>query len=147
MTKKLNEQAIQNELEHSAFFQKAKTPVTESEHLSGSKPTQNNQETLSPSNHEAMEPRGHDTVTPRYHDLFLEDIRKALKSFGKEAATHRFTHTEKNEIAALIYQYKENGIRTSENEITRIAINFIINDQKEFGEDSILDIVLKLLNS
>jgi hypothetical protein len=99
-----------------------------------------------PSNHEPMTPRAHDTMGSRVHDTTIETIRKAVKQIGKEGATHRFTAEEKRDIADLIYTYKRQGIRTSENEITRIAINFVIQDRNESGEKSILDQVLKVLN-
>lgn len=88
----------------------------------------------------------HDTVIPRNHDTIIENIRKAVKSFGKEAATHRFTLEEKQKIADVIYTYKRHGMQTSENEITRIAINFVVNDHTKNGENSILGLVLKALN-
>ncbi len=101
-----------------------------------------------------MIPRYHDTTTPRYHDtrqpqvygVAIELVRKAVKEFGKEAATHRFTSTEKKQIADLIYTYKNQGVRTSENEITRIAVNFIVEDYRENGEGSVLHKILKALN-
>ncbi len=105
-------------------------------------------------NSDTMTPRYRDTTTPRYHaskqpsihGVTIELIRKAVKEFGKEAATHRFTGTEKKEIADLIYTYKNTGIRTSENEVTRIAVNFIIEDYKENGETSVLHKILEALN-
>src|SRR5437764_4589729 len=48
----------------------------------------------------------------------FEGVRKAVKQIGKEAATHRFTLEEKNELADIEYTYKRQGIRTSENEST-----------------------------
>jgi hypothetical protein len=72
--------------------------------------------------------------------------RKAVKELGKEAATHRFTQGEKSALADIIYAYKSQGLRTSENEITRVAINFIISDYKANGENSVLDRTLKALN-
>ena len=99
-----------------------------------------------PSNHEPMTPRGHDTMGSRVHDTSIEIIRKAVKQIGKEGATHRFTTEEKQNIADLIYTYKRQGIRTSENEIARIAVNFVIQDRNKNGENSLLDRVLKLLN-
>lgn len=92
------------------------------------------------------QPRNHDTVVSRYHATMIETMRKAVKQFGKEAATHRFTIEEKNAVADVVYSYKRLGIRTSENELTRIAVNFILEDQKENGENSVLDKVLKALN-
>jgi hypothetical protein len=91
-------------------------------------------------------PRYHDYMPPRYHDAIIELVRRGVKDFGKEAATHRFTLLEKKQIADIIYTYKNRNIRTSENEITRIAVNFLIEDFRENGEASVLDKVLKALN-
>jgi len=91
-------------------------------------------------------PRHHDTTLPRYHDTTIAVIRKAVRQFGKEAATHRFTSDEKRAIADIIYTYARQGIRTSENEMARIAINFVIRDYKENGANSVLEKVLRELN-
>ncbi|MBE0649915.1 MAG: hypothetical protein IH595_03640 [Bacteroidales bacterium] len=103
-------------------------------------------DTKQPSNRDTMSPRHNDTVTPRHHDAIIELVRKAVREFGKEAATHRFTEAEKKEIADLIYTYKNSGIKTNENEITRIAVNFILEDYKENGENSVLHNILAALN-
>lgn len=99
------------------------------------------------SQHDTMPPVDHDTTVSRYHETTIELVRRAVKEFGKEAATHRFTPEEKKAIADVIYAYKGRGIRTSENEITRIAVNFLLNDYQENGENSVLDRILKALNS
>ena len=99
-----------------------------------------------PGDHDTRKPSNHDTTVSRYHDTAIEVIRKAVKDFGKEAATHRFTPEEKKAVADLIYTYKTRGLRTSENEITRIAVNFILHDYREHGEESILARALKALN-
>jgi len=96
--------------------------------------------------HETKIPRNHDTTASRYHDTKIENIRKAVKVYGKEAATHRFTVEEKQALDDLEYTYRRKGIRTSENEISRIAVNFIIKDHAENGENSVLALVLKALN-
>ena len=49
----------------------------------------------------------------------LEEVRKAARQIGKEAATHRFTAIEKRQLADSVYTYARQGIKTSENEITR----------------------------
>lgn len=100
-----------------------------------------------PSNHDTMTPSNQDTMPPRYHDAIIETVRKAVKEFGKEAATHRFTPEEKRKVADIIYTYHVAGVRTSENEITRIAVNYLVEDYKENGVNSILDKILKALNS
>jgi hypothetical protein len=85
-------------------------------------------------------------MASRHHETTVEAIRKAIKEFGKEAATHRFTPEEKEAIADIVYAYKQRGIKTSENEITRIGVNFILQDHNENNKKSILDRVIKALN-
>jgi hypothetical protein len=85
-------------------------------------------------------------MQPRYHDTIIEDVRKSVKNYGKEAATYRFTVEEKRLLNDAIYAYKGQSIRTSENEIARIAINFVMADYKENGENSVLHKVLQKLN-
>ena len=104
--------------------------------------------------HDPMKPRHHDTTVSsnrdttvaRIHDTTIETVRKAVRELGKEAATHRFTPEEKKAILDIVYSYKSAGIKTSENEVARIAINFIIEDYRTSGKVSILDRVLKALN-
>ena len=103
-------------------------------------------DTTIPSNHDTTVSRYHDTTLPQVHGVVVELVRKAVKEFGKEAATHRFTEAEKKEIADFIYTYKNRGIKTSENEITRIAVNFVIEDYKVNGENSVLHKILEALN-
>lgn len=98
-----------------------------------------------PSNRDTTVSRHHDTETPLIHGVMIESVRKAVKEFGKEAATHRFTQAEKKEVGDLIYTYKNLGIKTSENEITRIAVNFVVEDYKENGENSVLYKILRAL--
>lgn len=95
---------------------------------------------------ETKQPRNQDTTVSRYQDTMIAEVRKAVKEFGKEAATHRFTDKEKQALAELIFKYKRTGIKTSENEIARIAINYIIKDREQNGSESLLEKVLKALN-
>ena len=88
----------------------------------------------------------HDAMQPWYHDTVVEEIRKAVKVFGKEAATHRFTVEEKQAIAEIVFKFRQKGIKTSENEIARIAINFILQNFKQKGKDSLLEKVQTALN-
>jgi Ulp1 family protease len=100
-------------------------------------------DTTIPSNHDTMPPSNHDTVIPRHHDT-IEQVRNAVRTFGTEAATHRFTVKEKRAVAELIYSYKQKGIKTSENEIVRIALNYLLVDYRESGEKSILAEALRM---
>lgn len=99
-----------------------------------------------PRRNDTTTPSNHDTVVSRHHEETVERIRRAVRVVGKEAATYRFSAEEKSRMADLIYSYKRRGIRTSENEATRIALNFIFEEYEEHGEGSILAKVLDALN-
>lgn len=149
--KKLDTVGILNELTgKSRFFEppnQEKLVETTEKQIEPPAPDGNHATTIS-SNHDAVIPRHHDTVIPRHHDTAtIEVVRKALKVFGKEAATHRFTLEEKQAIAEIIFAFRQKNIRTSENEITRIAINWLMLDHKKNEENSILHQALFALNS
>lgn len=147
-----------NPLADSPFFEKSSTLPTTDSSVEEIKPEKkvrrkkekieqtSNPDTTTPRNRDTVVSRYHETTTPRIHGVVIELIRKAVKEFGKEAATHRFTEAEKREIADLIYTYKNRGIKTSENEITRISVNFVLEDYKENGENSVLHKILQALN-
>ncbi len=118
MTKKLNEEAIQNELRGGSVFFPAKgnarqslTKVDKDQSVAqqplGERPAEAN-----------MQPYHLDTVVSRHHDEQIEVIRKAVRQQGKEAATYRFTRDEKKALAEVVYACRNKDIRTSENEIT-----------------------------
>ena len=86
------------------------------------------------------------TMPPRNHDTSIELVRKAVKSVGKEAATYRLTKKEKQDLLEIIYAYRSQGYKVSENEITRIAINYLIIDYKSNPMKSILHEVIEALN-
>ena len=122
-------------------------PPTEKERRREEDDTRKSRATKQPTSRGTTKPRNHETTVSWYHDTIIELVRKAVKEFGKEAATHRFTAAEKKAIADIIYAYKGHGTRTSENEITRIAVNFIIEDYRENGKNSVLDRALRALNA
>jgi hypothetical protein len=76
----------------------------------------------------------------------IESIRKAVKFAGKEPASYRFTHEEKKALLELAFSYKVQGFRTSENEIIRIAVNFLLKDIEVNGQKSVAVKVLQALN-
>ncbi len=104
-------------------------------------------DTMTPRHHDTTLPSHHDTTTPPEETDIFEKVRKTVKQIGKEAATHRFTLDEKNQLTDIEYTYQRQGIRTSENEITRIAINYFVEDYQINGEESLLAKILKRLNS
>lgn len=95
-----------------------------------------------------------DSKIARYHDSkpdsdedVLEVIRKAVKPIGKEASFHRLTTDEKDVVEDIVYAQKKKGITTSENEITRIALNYLVWEYQHNKQESILARVLERLNA
>jgi len=161
MKKKLETSSITNELEDaSAFFPSTKkletkksteVPEVKTETLSTPPPATKKPKAKlvkreSRTSKDTMIPRYHDTTVSSYQGEITETIRKAVKHLGKEAATYRFTQEEKKALGDIVYTYKGQGVRTSKNEITRIAINFLVEDYKQNGENSILSRVIERLN-
>src|SRR3712207_6681009 len=152
MKKRLNVDLVQNELRGgSAFFPGYKSTSSDEpdKDQQSSAPVSKSEvnDTVIPRHHDTTVSSNQDTTIPQLSDDIYEVVRKAVKQIGKEAATHRFTLDEKNHLADIEYTYKRQGIRTSENEITRIAINYFVEDYRKNGEQSILAKIIKRLNS
>lgn len=103
---------------------------------------------------DTKQPSNRDTVVSRNQastivsdDDYVEAVRKAVKHLGKEAATYRFTADEKRALADIVYNLKTKGIRSSENELTRIAINYMVWEYRQSKQSSILSRVLERLNA
>lgn len=159
---KLNEQTISEELGAVASFARVGRTVTPPgvAHAPEDAPTHTdkatprshqtmvlrNHDTMMPRSHATTVPRNHDTAVPSQEDELIEAIRLAVRELGKEAATYRFTPDEKKALGDIIYAYKGRGIRTSENEITRIGVNYLIEDYRQNGANSLLATVLERLN-
>jgi hypothetical protein len=75
----------------------------------------------------------------------MHAIRHAVHRVGKDAATYRFTREEKDGLMEVIYQQSRAGIRTSENEVVRIAVNWMLQNHRAEGEGSVLSLVIKTL--
>jgi hypothetical protein len=50
-------------------------------------------------------------------------------------------------LADIVYTYKRQGVKTSENETIRIAINFLIEDFNKNGKKSMISQVIEALNA
>lgn len=88
-----------------------------------------------------------DSTLAGKQDDMLEEIRKTVKAQGKEVTYVRLTQEEKNQLADIVYSYKRQGVRTTETEISRIAINYLIEEYQANGQASILARLLVLLNA
>lgn len=89
----------------------------------------------------------HASTLARTHDGMLESVRKTVKEVGKEIVYVRLTPAEKRRLEDLVYSYKRQGIKTSENEIARIALAFLLEEHSEDGKESTLAKVIALLNA
>jgi hypothetical protein len=159
--KNLNAAGLLNELKgNSSFF-----PVRQLEPIKQKQPSPLKERAATPSQ-EKTDPPAPDTVIPRYQPRYqgimkpsnrdttipfneagmVEAVRKAVKQIGKEPATQRLTLEEKQALDDIEYSYKRQGIKTSGNEIIRIATNYIVRDYRKNGENSILAKVLHRLN-
>jgi hypothetical protein len=74
-------------------------------------------------------------------------IRKVVKTLGKEVSFVRLTPEEKAQLTDIVYAYKRQGQKTTENEINRIAINFLLFDYHQNGEQSVLARALAALRA
>lgn len=171
MKKNLPSLGISNELAGaSAFFaakdgRQATRPPAASE--PNDKPTQNqNTQAMPASDMTSSEEGNSDSTLSRNHAIThannqdstrhimqggmkadeLDEIRKLVKQLGKELSTHRFTAEEKKELADIVYTCARQGIRTSENEITRIAVNWLLIDYRQNGANSVLARLLERLH-
>jgi hypothetical protein len=75
----------------------------------------------------------------------IEAIRKVVKTQGREVSFIRLTPEEKAQVSDIVYTYKRQGQKTTENQINRIAINYLLHDYHEHGEQSVLARVLAIL--
>jgi len=114
--------------------------------IDNTRPTTQNQPEKQDSMHASMQASNNASMQALNQEGIIETIRKAVKDVGKDSATYRFTPEEKKALLEISFAYKMQGYKTSENELTRIAINFILEDQKQNGLNSVLQRVLDALS-
>ena len=150
MKKKLDTEAIQNELAGSVFFPSRthELPPSERRPLPQS-PVQEVTPTASTSSQASEKASVHacSHASTLARETDLEIVRKTLKFIGKEVLYVRLTQEEKNQVNDIEYTYQRQGIKTSGNEIGRIALNVLLADYKANGEHSILAKMLAELHT
>ena len=151
MKKKLNNPTIATELEQGSVFFRRPTedrPLPPAPPMAvesvASQPAPAAEHAVS---HDTETARHHDSMTSRYHDRLIEEIRKSVKVIGREPGTIRLTEQEKSQLTDIIYTLGRQGYRTSENELYRIALNFLLADWREHGKESVLARVLAALHA
>lgn len=88
---------------------------------------------------------GDASVLASYREDLIDSIRRTVKTPGKEVAFVRLSPEEKTDLADIVYTYKRQRRKTTETEVARIAVNFILEDYKTNGETSVLARVLDAL--
>lgn len=102
---------------------------------------------MTPRHHATVVSSNRDTTTPLDEEQVVDSIRRAVKVVGKEAATLRLSAAEKAAIAEIVYAYKRRQVRTSETELIRIAVNYLLQDYEARGDESVVATVLDALQS
>ena len=80
----------------------------------------------------------HASTLARQPDGVIAAVRKIVRATGKEVSFVRLTPAEKAQLADIVYTFKKQGKKTSETEINRIAVNFLMEDYRINGANSIL---------
>lgn len=156
MRKPLNEAGLESELAGSAFFAQPRKQAVAPEIDEASTASA----ALQPKGTSKLPQRSRSTppgvTTPQRHDATtalelggeaqIERLRRAVKQPGKDHSTYRLTLEEKQELARIVYTYGERGIKTTFNEITRVGLNWLLEEYRANGDDSILARVLARLN-
>ncbi len=83
----------------------------------------------------------------RFNNETIDAIRKIVKVVGREVSFVRLSTEEKRRLAEIVFTYKMQGIKTSENEINRIAINLLLEDYETNVEQGVLARVLAALRA
>ncbi len=128
----------------SPLAERADAVTRSDEHETASKQTASDSERKHASRQaSAVEAR---PASPHHSDV-IEQIRKTVKVPGREVAFVRLTPEEKGKLADIVYTYKRQGVKTSENEINRIAVSYLMHDYQACGEESILAKVIAALKA
>ena len=69
----------------------------------------------------------------------------ALQSIGSQKGTMRLSAEERGLLKSAVYNYEANGINISENEIIRIALNYLLEEDEYPDSGSQLDQIIKEL--
>jgi hypothetical protein len=159
MSKKLKNDSLVNELEGGSAFFTPKTagatepkvkgypPSTESGSQE-SVPSVEESSPVQPTNPDSEDVASTESETQAsLHASTLASIRSTVRKIGKESVYVRATPEEKLALSDIVYALKREGVRTTENEVSRIALNFLIEDYKQKGKGSVLAQVIAALQA
>lgn len=131
MPKKINTNSVESELSSSAFF----SPQI-------IKPKNLNKSEKLPAITRISDK---DSMLTSYQNPIIEKIRKSVKDLGKEVTFVRLTENEKDRLIDLVHLLKKKRKDTSENEVARIALNYLLDEYDANKNESILSKVIDAL--
>ena len=74
-------------------------------------------------------------------------LAQGVQELGTKRTTIRFSRPEKAALREIVHAYDRREIRTTENELTRIAVSWLVEDYRELGEGSVLARVVAQLQT
>lgn len=75
------------------------------------------------------------------HNATIAKIARIIRKKGTNASTYRFTSSEKQSLLKIIYKFRRQEIKITENDIVRIAINFLIENFETEKEDFLQKVI------
>jgi hypothetical protein len=95
------------------------------------------------------------TNIPEQQGVMIAAIHKALRDKSNDAASYRLSKIEKQRLTVVLHELKigsllnpdQLNLSSNENEVARIALNYLLNDYQEHKDNSILVRVLTSLRS
>ena len=82
-----------------------------------------------------------------HQDVVIESLRKAVKPLGDRVSYVRLTDAEKDRLQEVVTTLSQQGLKTTENEVSRIAIAYLLTDHDRNGRNSIVARVVEALLS
>jgi hypothetical protein len=83
-----------------------------------------------------------------YDPTLVERIRRTVRTPGRQVSYVRLTADEKQLLTDFLYAYgHRNSLKTSETEVMRIGLSFLLADYEQNGDASLLVNVLDALRS
>src|SRR5258706_95890 len=78
------------------------------------------------SSHAITQSRNHDGTTMAIGADHIAFVLQLIQEVGTEKGTVRLTKREKAVLGRVVYNYRQSGLAVSENEIMRIALNYLL---------------------
>ena len=89
----------------------------------------------------------HSEPTPAGDQETIAAITTIIKHPGREVSFVRLSPEEKARLADIVYSYKRQGMKVTETELHRIALNYLFVDYDKRGETSLLARLLVIMKA